>query len=84
MELVGALEGPDLFDPRGSSWSPLDEEGPVGALEGPGSFDSRGSSWSPLDEGTLEAWPRRTGRPRPLMEVILIQTDWLTRWVWRF
>ncbi len=29
----GLSEGPDLFDPRGSSWSLLDEGGLVGALE---------------------------------------------------
>ncbi len=49
-----------------------------GASEVPGSFDPRGSSWSSLDEGALEAWPLRTGRPRPLTEVILIQMSWLT------
>ncbi len=65
--------------------------GPIGALEaseGLGLFDPRGSSRSPLDEGrpigASEAWPLHAGRPRPLTEVILIQTCWLTRWVWGF
>ncbi len=56
----------------------------AGASERPGSFDPRGSSWSPLHEEASEAWLLRAGRPRPLTEVILIQTGWLTRLVWRF
>ncbi len=81
---VGGAGSGTLGGPIGASGA-LD---PVGASDGPGSFDPRGSSWSPLDEGrpvgALEAWPLRAGRTRPLTEVILIQTGWLTRWVWRF
>ncbi len=82
----------------GGAWEGLAGalKGPVGVLssikasEDPGLIDPKGSSWSLLsdllDEGRLvrASWPLRTSRPRPLTEVIFLQTDWLTCWVGRF
>ncbi len=81
-EVGGAWRGP-----AGTS-GPAGILGLVATLEDPGSFDPRGSLWSSssdlLEERGLvgASWPLRAGRPCPLTEVIFLQTDRLTRWVW--
>ncbi len=57
------------------------------ASKGLDSFEPKGSLWFlSLDRsvGVLGAWPLYIGRPCPLTKGILIQTGWLTYWVWRF
>ncbi len=74
----GACKGPRGALGPASVSGPEKALGPVGASEGPSLFDPRGSLWSLssdlLDEGgsvrALKAWLLRTGRPRPLTEVI--------------
>ncbi len=84
--LVVAISARILGNEKKGAWG-----GParalVGVSEGPGLFDPRESSWSLLSdlldkEGPVrasETWFICAGWPRPLTEVILIRTGWLTR-----